>query len=173
MPIWPPGALPHGAGPSASGDPVAVRPAAGAGRTDDRPGAGTIRRGSPQRLRFRAGVDRRCHLDRGGAANARPKTPNPIAALSSSRAFARSKTLFTPVVEQAEARLWSGIDAARVRQSDETARACLRLALLEELVRPLRCRRSTSVSPKRETLRQRHARSADTGTRATMNSSPT
>ena len=45
----------------------------------------------------------------------------------------RSKQLFTPVVEQADARLWSGLDARVGDNLNEAARASLRLALLREL----------------------------------------
>jgi type 2 lantibiotic biosynthesis protein LanM len=41
--------------------------------------------------------------------------------------------LFTPVVEQAEALLWSDIDARAFDNLNESARACLRLSLLKEL----------------------------------------
>ena len=41
--------------------------------------------------------------------------------------------VFTPVVEQAEARLWSDIDARGFDNLNETARACLRFSLLKEL----------------------------------------
>jgi type 2 lantibiotic biosynthesis protein LanM len=41
--------------------------------------------------------------------------------------------LFTPVVEQAEARLWSGIDAYAFGNLNESARACRRLSLLKQL----------------------------------------
>src|SRR5208282_4752497 len=56
----------------------------------------------------------------------------PIAALDQTepRAF---EHVFTPVVEQAEARLWSDINARAFDNLNETARACLRLSLLKEL----------------------------------------
>jgi type 2 lantibiotic biosynthesis protein LanM len=41
--------------------------------------------------------------------------------------------LFTPAVEQADTRLWSGLDAGAIGNLSETARACLRRALLKEL----------------------------------------
>jgi type 2 lantibiotic biosynthesis protein LanM len=41
--------------------------------------------------------------------------------------------LFTPVVEQADTRLWSGLDARATGNLNETARACLRRSLLREL----------------------------------------
>ena len=41
--------------------------------------------------------------------------------------------LFTPVVGEAETLLWSGLDATAAANLTETARACLRLALLKEL----------------------------------------
>ena len=41
--------------------------------------------------------------------------------------------LFTPVVEQAEALLWSDIDTRAFDNLNESARACLRLSLLKEL----------------------------------------
>jgi type 2 lantibiotic biosynthesis protein LanM len=41
--------------------------------------------------------------------------------------------LFTPVVERAEARLWSGIDARAFDNLNESARACRRLSLLKQL----------------------------------------
>jgi type 2 lantibiotic biosynthesis protein LanM len=41
--------------------------------------------------------------------------------------------LFMPVVEQAEALLWSGVDARAYDRLNESARACLRNALLKEL----------------------------------------
>ena len=56
----------------------------------------------------------------------------PIAALDQSEPCA-FEHLFTPVVEQAEARLWSDIDARVFDNLNESARACLRLSLLKEL----------------------------------------
>lgn len=41
--------------------------------------------------------------------------------------------LFTPVIEQAEALLWSDIDTRAFENLNESARACLRLSLLKEL----------------------------------------
>ena len=43
--------------------------------------------------------------------------------------------LFATVVEQAEIRLWSGIDARAIDRLNETARACLRFSLLKQLSR--------------------------------------
>ena len=43
--------------------------------------------------------------------------------------------LFTTVVEEAEIRLWSGIDARAIDRLNEAACACLRLSLLKELSR--------------------------------------
>ena len=60
------------------------------------------------------------------------KTAKPIAAFDQTEPCAFEQ-LFTPLVEQAEALVWSGIDARAVNNLKESARACLRLSLLNEL----------------------------------------
>ena len=60
------------------------------------------------------------------------KNAKPIAALDQTEPCA-FEHLFTPVVEQAEALLWSDIDARAFDNLNESARACLRLSLLKEL----------------------------------------
>ena len=60
------------------------------------------------------------------------KNAKPIAALDQTEPCA-FEHLFTPVVEQAEALLWSDIDARVFDNLNESARACLRLSLLKEL----------------------------------------
>jgi type 2 lantibiotic biosynthesis protein LanM len=60
------------------------------------------------------------------------KNAKPIAALDQTEPCA-FEHLFTPLVEQAEALVWSGIDARAVNNLKESARACLRLSLLNEL----------------------------------------
>jgi type 2 lantibiotic biosynthesis protein LanM len=56
----------------------------------------------------------------------------PIAAIDQTEPYA-FEHLFTPVVEQAEALLWSDIDARVSDNLKESARACLRLSLLKHL----------------------------------------
>ena len=60
------------------------------------------------------------------------KNAKPIAAPDQAEPCA-FEHLFTPVVEQAEALLWSDIDARVFDNLNESARACLRLSLLKEL----------------------------------------
>ncbi len=60
------------------------------------------------------------------------KPATPIAALDQAEPCAFEE-LFTPLVDQAETLLWSGIDARVSGNLNESARACLRLALLKEL----------------------------------------
>lgn len=67
------------------------------------------------------------------AALQRPTTEaRPVAALEQAEPCAFEQ-LFTPVVGEAEARLWSDIDARVSGNLNENARACLRLALLKEI----------------------------------------
>jgi type 2 lantibiotic biosynthesis protein LanM len=56
----------------------------------------------------------------------------PIAAPGQTKSYA-FEHLFTPVVEQAEALLWTNIDAQVFDNLNESARACLRLSLLKDL----------------------------------------
>ena len=60
------------------------------------------------------------------------KNVNPVGELGRAepRAF---ENLFAPVVEQAEARLWVSLDALVSDNLNESARACLRVLLLDEL----------------------------------------
>src|SRR5665811_665374 len=60
------------------------------------------------------------------------KNTKPIAAFEQTEPCA-FEHLFTPVVEQAEALLWSDINARVSDNLNESARACLRLSLLKEL----------------------------------------
>jgi type 2 lantibiotic biosynthesis protein LanM len=60
------------------------------------------------------------------------KNAGPDGASASVEPFA-FEDLLTPVVEQAEARLWAGVEAGAVGNLSEAARACLRRALLKEL----------------------------------------
>ena len=60
------------------------------------------------------------------------KNTKPIAAFEQTEPCA-FEHLFTPVVEQAEALLWSDINARVFDNLNESARACLRLSLLKEL----------------------------------------
>jgi type 2 lantibiotic biosynthesis protein LanM len=60
------------------------------------------------------------------------KNAKPIAALDQTEPYA-FEHLFTPVVEQAETLLRSGIDARTFDNLNESARACLRRSLLKEL----------------------------------------
>jgi type 2 lantibiotic biosynthesis protein LanM len=66
------------------------------------------------------------------ALQSQTKNTNSIAALGYSEPCA-FEHLFAPVVEQAEALLWSDIDARVSDNLNESAHACLRLSLLEEL----------------------------------------
>jgi len=60
------------------------------------------------------------------------KNAKPIAALDQTEPCA-FEHLFTPLVEQAEALVWSGIGARAVDNLKDSARACLRLSFLKEL----------------------------------------
>jgi len=60
------------------------------------------------------------------------KNAKPIAAPEQTEPCA-FEHLFTPVVEQAEALLWSNVDARVLDNLNESARACLRHSLLQEL----------------------------------------
>ncbi len=115
-----------------------------------------VLRGAPPRLRAASDMARRRHLDRGGAAKLRQKrqadtdksakSGSKPGTGSGSAALYPFEQLFTPVVEQAEARLWSGLDArqcdnlteARARRSPPCAAQGIIRALRRGALRALR-----------------------------------
>ena len=131
MPTWPRGGSRPGAGraPAATGRCLA----GGWTGTDWR----SIRccRDSPPFAAKRPPLRRRGSTTPSGSSTAlqKPgKNAKSIAAFDQAEPCAFEQ-LFTPVVEQAEALLWSDIDARAFDNLNESARACLRLSLLKEL----------------------------------------
>ena len=135
MPIWLPGGWPRGASRRASGDWSLFA------RRLDRDGLSigevlakfaTVRRRASASVP--AWIDDAIWIE---AALQSPSKDDVVAAPEEAEPCA-FEHLFAPVVEQAEALLWAGIDDRAANNLNDSARACLRHSLLKEYVQPCR-----------------------------------